>query len=94
MALECEKGDFSVFNATRFVDALIESESEIRRYTSGHVMHIAEHAFDESKLKGVFCFRLPNFSISRTYLTDAAVKAWRDNGLRGLDFRLLWSGGD
>ena len=92
LPLECEEGDYSVFNVTRVVDALDETMSEIVRFPDGKkVMTVKRFAFISASLENIDVFKLPQLPLSRPFVTDRFVHAVRANGLTGFSFEWLWS---
>lgn len=91
LPVDCRDASLLIYNVTRVIDALDESSSELVRFSSGRVMGITRYAFRPELIAGVDAFKIPNLRVSRTFLSARFVQAWKDNGLRGLDFQQVWA---
>lgn len=80
----------SLFNATRIVDALDPSRSQIVRFEDGDILNIERFFFDPVAIGQLEMFRLPMRS-SPVFVTEAFVSRIAAAGLEGVAFRLLWS---
>ena len=92
LPLSCAGDELVVFNVTRVIDALDEAASEILRFKDGSIMTIASYVFRSELLGSCGAFKIPNMNVSHAFLSQQFVDAWRERGLRGLDFRCVWSG--
>jgi hypothetical protein len=91
LPLECEEGEFFVFNITRELDALDEATSELRRFGRsgrGRVKRIVRHAFVPERLTASI-FRIPQKPL-RVYVTQGFVDRVEAAGLTGFDFSYVW----
>jgi hypothetical protein len=93
LPLICEDGDeYFAFNATRLVDCLDESASEISRFKSRRIMEIKKHVFKRNCLEGLSIFKLKQTPLLHVYVTDAFLLAVAEAGLKGFHFDLVWEG--
>ncbi len=92
LPVDCDEARLFLFHATRVLDVLDEERSEILRFrTSGRVMDVTRYVFRASDLRGVDCFKIPQFRVSPTFVSERFVDAWHAAGLRGLEFEPIWS---
>lgn len=91
LPITCEGEDYFLFNVTRRVDALDEDASVLERFDDGDILRIVRYCFKEDKLIGVNIFKLPQEPLSYPYVTDAFVRRVENSGLKGFEFRLVWS---
>lgn len=91
LPITCEGEDYFLFNVTRLIDALDQDESELERLSTGRIMAIDRYSFVKSRLMGVNIFKLPQKPLSYPYVTDAFVRRVEESGLKGFEFRLVWS---
>ena len=79
------------FNA-RVIDALDEAQSSLLKFPgTNRIMRIMKVAFIPTAVHGVDIFRLPPRA-SSTYVSDRFVDRVNAAGLRGLEFKKVWSG--
>lgn len=84
--------EYFLFNATRIVDALDESNSEIIRFEgTTRVMYIDTYVFFKKKISGLLMFKIPQMIDDSPFVTDAFVKRVRSARLKGFWFPLVWS---
>lgn len=91
LPLECDEGDFFVYNVTRLLDALDEGASELRRFgrdRRGRVKTIVRHAF-VPELVTASIFRIPQKPL-RIYVTQRFVDRVEAADLTGFSFGLVW----
>jgi hypothetical protein len=91
LPLECDEGDFFVFNVTRVLDALDEGASEIKRFgrdRRGRVKTIVRHAF-VPELVTASIFRIPQKPL-RIYVTQRFVDRVEAAELTGFSFSHVW----
>ena len=82
--------DLYVLNA-RVIEALDRERSEIISYPgTDKIMMLKRPAFSESAIDGVDLFRLPHRA-SSTYVSENFVRRVREAGLKGLEFKRVWS---
>ena len=78
------------FNVTRVIDALDESNSELRHYLGSHkISTIKRYAFFMERLTGVTIFKIPHFS--KVFVTGPFVERVNSAGLTGFWFPRRWS---
>lgn len=79
-----------VFNA-HVIDALDEAKSSLTTFPgTNRIMRIKKAVFIASSIDGVDLFRLPHRA-SPTYVSARFVERVEALGLRGLNFRYIWS---
>jgi hypothetical protein len=91
LPVTCGGERFFLFNVTRLVDALDETNSDLKRFSDGRIMMIDRHVFQPEKLRSVVVFKLPQKPLSCAYVTDPFVQRVNDAGLKGFKFPLVWS---
>lgn len=92
LPLDCEEGDYFLFNVTTVTDALDEASSEIVRFPDGkRIMDIKRFVFVGAELEGADVFKLPQLPLGRVFVTDPFVQAVKHGGLVGFDFKWLWA---
>lgn len=91
LPLECPDAELWVFNPTVVLDALDEQASVASRSIHGGIYLIDKHVFRVDVVAGVDIFRLANWRTGPTFLSDRFVDLWNASGLRGLEFKKLWS---
>lgn len=92
LPLQCDEGDYFIFNVTRIVDALNEANSDVVRFPDGkRILDIRQFVFFPSQLKDVDIFKLPQQMSGGVFVTDGFVRAVREAGLRGFSFDWLWA---
>jgi hypothetical protein len=94
LPLSCPDTELWVFNALRFVDALDEDGSTLRRFSSGRIADIQRYAFHPERVAGVEIFRLPQTPRGPLCVSGEFVERVRAAELRGADFQLVWADGD
>ena len=88
----CEGEQIFFFNATKVIDALDESNSEVIRYHgSTEVMRVETCAFFKEKLTGAVIFKIPQFPVGPVFVTDPFVERVKSTGLKGFWFPRVWS---
>lgn len=92
LPVTCHGEGFFLFNVTRVVDALDETNCEVERFPDGRIMFIDRHSFFQEKLVGINIFKVPQLVLEDVFITDLFVERVRSAGLRGFEFRLVWSG--
>ena len=93
LPLECDDGEYWLFNALRVVDALDFEASELVRFTGGRVLRIVHHEFIPQKLVDAEVFKLPEMLRGSLYATDEFVTEFRSSGLLGTEFCPVWRAG-
>ncbi len=82
--------DLYVFNA-KVIDALDRVRSEIISYPgTDRILMLKRPIFSSSEIDGADLFRLPHRA-SSTYVSENFVRRVGEAGLKGLDFKLVWS---
>lgn len=72
------------------VNAVIQNQSVIDRFSDGRIMQIREYVFNPEALQGRCIFKINEMRVSPTFVTQEFVDFWVSNKLVGLDFNLLW----
>jgi hypothetical protein len=91
LCLKCNDSKLFVYNPTIILDALVESESRIMRYSDGRIMKIINYVFQSSILGDVTIFKIPNIRNSPTFVSERFVNLWDSENLKGLKFTQVWS---
>jgi len=91
LPITCDGKDFFVFNVTRVIDALDEANCELKLFSDGGIMDIVRYAFFYEKLAGVNIFKIPQAVLMDVFVTDPFVDRVKGAGLKGFEFRLVWS---
>jgi hypothetical protein len=84
------RGRYFAYNVTQIVDALDESRSEVRRFSSGRVMSIDRYFFHSERLRDAVIFKISQLSRAFVFSTDRFVDAVRHAGLTGFTFEKVW----
>lgn len=92
LPLICHEAAVSVYNPTRVLDALDEGSSRLQRLRSGRVMMVQDYVFRATEVSDIPVFKIPTLRVSPTFVTQRFVELWRTSGLRGLEFRQVWTG--
>lgn len=81
------------FKPRYILDALDEEASTVWRFSpSGRIGHIKKHVFRKDVIADYWMFGITSLDPSPVYVTEEFVRAWKDAGLKGLEFDLLWEG--
>ncbi|MGL4234754.1 hypothetical protein [Tabrizicola sp.] len=84
----------TLFNVTVSLEALEEDKSEIVRFDDGSVLMIERHVFRPDAIGStqVFRLRLRNggYRVSPIYLQESLIDTFREVGIRGVGFALVW----
>lgn len=91
LPLACAEADLWVYNPTRVIDALDEDVSSIQRFDSGRIMWIQQHAFRADVLGDIEIFKIPNLTVSPTFVSHRFVDRWNECGFQGLEFTREWA---
>jgi hypothetical protein len=84
--------EYFLFNVTRVIDGLDESESEIIRFkNSSRILDIERHCFLHEKIDKATIFKIPQMVTSDVFVTDVFVERVKSARLKGFKFPLLWS---
>lgn len=90
LPIACDKEDYYLFNVTRVVDALDESNCELDRFPNGRIMDVVRYSFFPDKLEGVNVFKIPQAVLMDVFVTDLFVQRVKTAGLGGFKFREVW----
>ena len=91
LPITCDEEEYLVFNVNRVIDALDESNCEIKRFSDGGIMDIVRYSFVEEKLIGIVIFKLPQDLLGSVYVTDPFVERVKAAKLKGFKLPLIWS---
>jgi hypothetical protein len=91
LPLSCLEAPLYVYNPWILPNALDDKGSEILRFDEGRIMGIDLYVFHEEIVRGVDAFKL-EMRASPTLVSRRFVNRWRESGLWGLDFDLVWDG--
>lgn len=86
----CPDADLAIFNP-RVVDAFDEATSSVLRFSNGRIMRIMKHVFRADVVAQTSAFKIPNLRVSPTFVGERFVELWDSTGLKGLDFKKVWS---
>lgn len=90
LPLRCPDADLAIFNP-KVVDAFDEAASSVLRFSSGRIMHVTKHVFRGDVVAETSAFKIPNLRASPTFVSERFVELWNSAGLKGLDFKMVWS---
>lgn len=79
-----------VYNPTTVLDALDESASGARRFSSGRIMNITRYVFKPEIIRNSGIFKLSCVRVSPTFAHQEFVDLWAAANLRGLEFKLIY----
>jgi hypothetical protein len=91
LPLVCDDAEVIMYNPTRVIDALDEGASSVLRFSNGKIMTIQRHVFRSDVVGELDVFKIPNLRVSQTFLSQRFVDRWTASGLRGLEFKQVWS---
>jgi hypothetical protein len=91
LPLVCEEGEVLLYNPTRVIDALDESESSVLRFSGGRIMMIQRYVFRPDVMGDTVIFKIPNLRVSPTFLSHRFIERWNMSGLKGLEFKEVWA---
>lgn len=91
LPIVCDGEDFFLFNVTRVIDALDETNSEVKRFTSGRIMDVITFSFHQERLLSKTVFKIPQLVLSDVFVTDPFVERVIKAKLKGFKFHLVWS---
>lgn len=91
LPLTCLETDLWIYNPTRVVEALDEAASSVLRFNDGRIMLIQQHVFREDVIRDVEIFKIPNLRVSPTFVSQRFVDRWNESGLKGLEFKRVWT---
>jgi hypothetical protein len=80
-----------VYNPTRVIDALDEEASSITHFASGRIIMIRKHVFLGDRVGENDIITIPKERVWPTFLSHHFVDRWKASGLKGLEFKKLWS---
>jgi hypothetical protein len=92
LPLACSDADLLIYNPTQVLDALDESASGLRRFSSGEIMMINRHVFRPEAIGKAQIFKISRLRVSDTFVQQPFVDLWKASRLRGLDFKQVWEG--
>jgi hypothetical protein len=92
LPLTSREAELCIYNPTRILDALDEGNSSLRRFSTGRVMMVEKYVFRPTVISDSPVFKIPNLRVSPTFVTQRFVDLWTSTGLRGLEFRHVWTG--
>jgi hypothetical protein len=82
---------YFLYNVTRIVDALDETDSSMDRFDDGRVFYIDDHSFFPHKLAGLSIFKIPQMPDGSVFVTDVFVERVQSAGLKGFWLPVVWS---
>lgn len=88
---KCASEDVWIYNPTRVLDALDESAASVLRFEDGRIMMIQRYAFKEAVVRNADVFKIRGMRVSPTFVSQAFVDRWSASGLKGLEFKKVWS---
>jgi uncharacterized protein DUF1629 len=91
LPLICEDADLLLYNPTHFRDALDEARSNVARFDDGRLVHVWTYVLHREAVANAVIFRLPNLTPSPILVGQPFVDRWKAAGLRGLNFKKIWS---
>lgn len=73
--------------------ALDEEQSVVDRFSDGRIMAVKSYAFVLGAIAGLDIFRIGDFRVSPTFVSQRFVDTWRTHKFMGLEFQPVWSYG-
>jgi len=89
LPLDCDYGEYYLFNLTRVIDALDVERSDVFRLSPGRIGHVIRYEFFPERIGDATIFTIPQ-QFGRFYVTNRFTEAVEDAGLVGFLFDLLW----
>jgi hypothetical protein len=93
LPLHCSDGEFFLWNVTNRVDTLDVEASEVVRFSDGGIMRLERYEFRQHLIMHEEAFRIPQLR-SIIFVTDQFRRRVEESGLRGFNFRSVWSSGE
>lgn len=91
LPIQIDDLEMYVLNVINVIDCLDKSESVIEYFSDGGVAGIKQYAFDMGSLADVKLFKIPQFSRTEIYATDAFRNLVLNASLTGLTFKRIFS---
>jgi len=91
LPISCDGEEYFLYNVTRLIDALDETNCELERFADGTILDIDRYSFFKEALIGVVLFKVPQNALGDVYVTDSFVARVKAAKLKGFEFRLVWS---
>ncbi|XDD51447.1 DUF1629 domain-containing protein [Leptospira sp. WS92.C1] len=91
LPLSCAEAKLYIYNPTRVLDALDVDASSVLRFSDGQLMTVNRYSFKTEVINGVHAFKISDLRASPTFVSEVFVQTWNSAGLRGLDFKKVWS---
>lgn len=91
LPVTCAGDEYYLYNTTRVVDALDESNSGMSRFADGRVFYIDHHAFFPERLQGLTIFKIPQLVQMHVFATNVFAERAESAGLKGFWFLPVWS---
>lgn len=91
LPLACSEADLVIYNPTRILDALDEAASSVMRFADGRIMLIQKHVFRSDVVGESDVFTIPEERVAPTFLSHLFVDRWKESGLKGLEFKQVWT---
>jgi hypothetical protein len=86
LPLKCSEGMFFAINVLELTDCLDMARSEVKRYSSGGIMYISRHVFDEGGVEGKHIFKSNQAPLYETYVSEEFRRRVEGERLAGLIF--------
>lgn len=86
LPLESSDGDFLAYNVTTVVNALLEAESKLTRFSDGRLLRLDEPVFSSDAIGQAVIFKIPQKSFPEIFVTDEFVKRVAKAELTGFRF--------
>lgn len=91
LPVRCAGPPVFIYNVTGVIDALDENASEVVRFNGGRILRIDRYVFKPDRIGATRIFKIPNLRVSPTFVAEEFVQRWKSSGLKGLEFRRVWS---
>ena len=90
LPLSSSAGELYAYNVTTMRNALVESESLVRRFTDGGIMSIERYVLDAAVIGEAAVFKIPQQRRSHVFVTDAFKTLVLESKLSGFEWRAIW----
>lgn len=87
----CDGSEMFVFRNTKCIIDALSDETKASRFPDGSLMFVYKWMFKPDVVRGVEMFSIPNWATGGPiFVQQEFPKLWREKGLTGLDFDLVW----
>jgi len=87
-----EKEEFYAINVIRVLDCVDYEKSEYKKFaSSGRIMRFTKYEFYKERIINIPIFKIVDEPSKRPFVSDAFRNCVLENGLKGFEFKEVWS---